>query len=195
MANFDVLAQQGAKRFLTFDQEEMCRRYGLCADAETISLSFCGEACRVNRHSGAVAGAVGQPLGPGAMLTIYDMLCSGTAPDALSGTWRTTNMLPGVGQSSPDDTRLNADWAPRLDVPSLAQACEAMGGTPFPVGEVAYRLPVFDWFPVVFQLWHGDEEFPPSMRFLWDAHALQFLRYETLYYVMDEVLTRLEAHL
>ena len=57
--------------------------------------------------------------------------------------------------------------------------------------EGAYTLDVFDFFPGCVRFWDADEEFPASLQFLWDANALDFLYYETLWYVMGEVLDRL----
>ena len=193
MANFDMLAARGAAIFLRYDQAEMIRRFGLQADEEKIYVNFIGERLQLDRAGGAVTGADGRAAGPAATLTVYDMLCRDTPPCGLAGSWRTTNMLPGAGQSNPDDTKLHRGWAQRLErnPEALRRAGAKLGGEPFPIGDAAFVLPVFDWFPVVFQLWCGDEEFPPSMRFLWDANALRYLRYETLYYVMGEVLERL----
>ena len=50
----------------------------------------------------------------------------------------------------------------------------------------------FDGLPIVIQLWLGDEEFPPSLRFLWDENALMYLRYETMYYAKGLLLQRLK---
>jgi len=103
-------------------------------------------------------------------------------------------MLPGCGQSNPDDVVLNKRLTGRFAcrTEALNEACRKLGGRPFPIGDVAWELPVFDWFLVVFQLWIGDEEFPSAVRFLWDRDTLQFLHYETLYYIMGHVLTTLD---
>ena len=52
-------------------------------------------------------------------------------------------------------------------------------------------MDVFDFFPVCVRFWDADEEFPASLQFFWDAGALDFLYYETLWYVMGELLDRL----
>ena len=46
-------------------------------------------------------------------------------------------------------------------------------------------------FPVCLRFYDADEEFPASLQFLWDATALDFLYYETLWYVMDELTEEL----
>ena len=66
-----------------------------------------------------------------------------------------------------------------------------MGGTPLPQGDVAYAIELFDSLSIGIQLWLGDEEFPPSLRFLWDENALMYIRYETMYYARGLLLQRL----
>ena len=195
MANFDRLAEQGKPIFLRHDQEAILCRLGLQSENGKILLRYCGGDYAVDRVSGDVTGPGALSAGPAETLTIFDMLCHTELPVVLSGEWRTTNTLPGCGQSSPDDVVLNSPRIRRFEanLPALRQACEALGGKPFPVGDVACVLPVFDWFPAVFQFWCGDDEFPSSARFLWDRSTLRYLHYETLYYIMGHILTRLDS--
>ena len=198
MANFDKLAEQGKPFFLRCDQRTILRRFpGLEADAGHLYPRFCGERFAVDRETGDVTGPDGQKAGPAETLAIFDWLCHQDAPVRLAGEWRTTNNLPGCGQSNPDDAKLNGVWGARFSgkLPELRRACAALGGAPFPVGDAAAELPVFDGFRAVFQFWEGDDEFPASIRFLWDASALQYLHYETLYYIMGCLLERLAARL
>ena len=74
-------------------------------------------------------------------------------------------------------------------------ACEALGGKPLPTGDIAYSIEVFDGLPLLVQLWFGDEEFPASLRFLWDENALMYLKYETMYYARELLLERLKAEM
>ena len=41
------------------------------------------------------------------------------------------------------------------------------------------------------QLWFGDEEFPASLRYLWDENALMYLKYETMYFARALLLRRI----
>ena len=42
-----------------------------------------------------------------------------------------------------------------------------------------------------FQFWEGDEEFAPKIMILWYKKALDFMHFETLYYVIGLLLQRL----
>ena len=56
---------------------------------------------------------------------------------------------------------------------------------------MAYAIELFDGMKVVVQLWQSDEEFPASLRFLWDENALMYLKYETMHYAKGLILRRL----
>lgn len=197
MANFDKLAESGKPIFLRHDQMAIIRRFGLDFDAGFLYLNFCGQRYSVDRLTGDVFGPDGQPAGPAVTLAVFDMLCHQETSCKLAGEWKTTNTLPGSGQSSPSDVELNSPRIRRFEanLPALRQACVALGGRPFPVGDVAFELPVFDWFPTVMQFWVGDEEFPSSVRFLWDRDALRYLHFETLYYIMGHLLHQLDQRI
>ena len=193
MTNFEQLAAMGKPIFLRYDQKAMIRRYGLTANATEMLVYYCGEHFRVIRETGDILRRDGTPAGPGEMLTIFDMLCRDREPDGLAGCWRPVRSLPGAGQSNPDDAVFSVVYTkPFEQHPDLLRkACEKLGGKPFPVGDIAYELPVFRWLPLVFQFWEGDDEFPSGIRFLWDENTLQYLHFETTYYLMLHLLERL----
>ena len=195
MANFDRLAELGKALFLQHDQKAILQRLHLESDPERIYVPFCGERFSVNRETGDVLDSYGTPAGPAETLTIFDMLCFTQREVRLSGEWRTTGMLPGSGQSSPDDVLLNSRLTRQFEehMAALEDACRSIGGMPFPVGDVAWEIPVFPWFPAVFQFWLGDDEFPSSARLLWDRDALQYFHFETLFYIMGHVFRKLDA--
>ena len=78
---------------------------------------------------------------------------------------------------------------------SFRRACLALGGTPFPQGDMAYAMELFDGLRVLVQLWFGDEEFPASLRFLWDENALMYLKYETMWYAKGLLLERIKEEM
>ncbi len=44
---------------------------------------------------------------------------------------------------------------------------------------------------MLLQFWEGDEEFEPKVMILWDENALEFLHFETLFYLQEDLLKRL----
>ena len=73
----------------------------------------------------------------------------------------------------------------------LDEACRKLGGVPAGKGDVAYRIQVFPFLPVIFQFWNSDEDFDAEIQFLWDENTLQYMHFETLWYVMSHIVRRL----
>ena len=133
-------------------------------------------------------------------MSVYDMLCYSyerPEPPALSGEWASLSVLGGI---------IGAGHTQKLHTPNvlapmegrladIGAACEEMGGRPVKGGDVSYILPVFDFFPLWLQFWDADDEFPSSIQFLWDKNALEFMHYETLWYVVGHVETLLDAYM
>ena len=193
--NYAIMLGRARQLFLTFDQPAMCARLGLAATDEAIPVRFLGGDCRVRRSDGAVCAPDGSPAAFGAAMAVYDALARGNAP-TLSGEFVPTSALHGIRGTHAVHENLHSPAAQRFAGRSdaLAQALQRLGGRPWAgPGDVARVLDVFDFFPVCVRFWDADEEFPASLQFLWDANALDFLYYETLWYVMDEVLERIEA--
>ena len=84
-------------------------------------------------------------------------------------------------------------WAERFqnELPAFRRACLTLGGKPLPVGDAAYAFEIFDGLGIAVQLWLGDDEFPPNLRFLWDENACQYIRYETMYFAKALLLNRI----
>ena len=88
-------------------------------------------------------------------------------------------------------------WAERFqnELPAFRRACLALGGKPLPVGDAAYAFEIFDGLGIAVQLWLGDDEFPPNLRFLWDENADQYIRYETMYFAKALLLSRIAGQM
>lgn len=41
----------------------------------------------------------------------------------------------------------------------------------------------------------SDEEFPPCLKVMWDENVLDFIKYETTYYVLDYLLERIKKEM
>ncbi len=190
--NYAIQCERARAQFLTYDQAAMCARLGLEMTEDAIPIRFLGEMCTIRRADGAVLSADGSPAPFGAVMAIYDALARDNTP-TLSGEWVPTTALHGIRGTHAVHEDLHGPAARRFAGKSdvLAAALKAMGGRPGLGGDVSYILDVFDFFPVCVRFYDADEEFPASLQFLWDANALDFLYYETLWYVAGELLDRL----
>ena len=124
-----------------------------------------------------------------------DLICDSREDRHPTGNWRN---MRDFGHGFHQQLLEQRDpWAERFqEQPEMfAKACEALGGEKYPLGDVAYALPVFGDLRVLIQLWFGDEEFPTQLRYLWDENALQYLKYETMFYAVPLVLKRVQEQM
>ena len=197
--NYAIQAGQARKLFCAHDLDEVVRAHRLRADETFLYLRLLGEDYRVTRADGHIARREGEAWAPAdgfdETLTIFDLLCDAKPGRHAAGTWRTTLDFGGqvhrglLENEKPDALELLYDKDPAR----LRAACEALGGEALPGADVSYALPFFEDLRIAVQFWHGDEEFSPRLRFLWDAAADQYLRYETMYYALSLLRTRLQA--
>ena len=197
--NYAIQAEQARKLFCAHDLDAVARAHGLRTDADFLYLHLLSEDYRVSRSSGHIARREGEAWLPAdgfdETLTIFDLLCDAKPGRHVAGTWRTTLDFGGqvhrglLENEKPDALELLYDKDPAR----LRAACETLGGEALPGADVSYALPFFEDLRIAVQFWHGDEEFSPRLRFLWDAAADQYLRYETMYYALALLRTRLQA--
>lgn len=199
--NYETMRDQMRPYFLTYDQEEMIRKLDLKHDQDYLYIRFCGRPYRVSRTSGIVKWsedgfATCTEGGYNESMTIYDVLCYSKPDRCLSGEFAPSSSLPGLAY-----TGMNAGSSmgvPKTEayfnahVELLDRACAALGGIREGKGDVAYRIPMFDFLPVRFAFWQADEDFPAEIRVLWDTNVLQFMHFETLFFAAGHLLKRME---
>lgn len=189
--NYDIQAEQARELFLQYDQAVACRRLGLKSTDDCIFLRFLGEPVTIRRSDGQVFDSAGQPADFSTVMSVYDVLCRSKAAPVLKGEFVPITALNHIHGTHPVHEDFNsreaAFFAGKVD--ALRAACLRRGGTLWGSGDVSFILPIFDFFPVRLCFWDADEEFPASLQFFWDANALDFAHYETLWY-MSGALTR-----
>lgn len=199
-SNYEKQVYRGRELFLNYGQEEMIRKFQLKHDEAFLYMRLLDREYRILRKSGEVE-ALG-PEGPSlcldfqVVMTLYDVLCCSKEHPALSGEWCPLASLQ-VTQSSPAASRFTARYAERFSgrVRELEEACRRLDGEKQSVpasADVCYKIRLLPFFPVIFQFWDGDEEFAPKIMILWDKKSLDFMHFETLYYVMLHLLERID---
>ena len=189
--NYQLQALQARKYFLRYDQQQLIGKCHLKSDRDYLYLQLFGISYRLNRSDGALekflSGRWQDAGSHGEVMTVLDLLCDSDPLRHAGGRFRSMQDFghrfhQNLGEHNPLAALLQAH--PQ----ALRKACESLGGTVFPQGDIAYEIPVFEDLHLILQLWLGDEEFPSDLRFLWDENALLYLKYETMYYAVD-VLT------
>ena len=191
MTNYDIIREKSRRRFLEYNQEAMIRRLHLVSDSDYLYLDFCGKPYCIHRTTGVVEGIDG---GESVLadfnesMSIFDFLCGEKERATLSGTWVSVGKLANYVPSNLSSRKNNNFFAEyeqlfHCNTQKLASLFAALGYQRFHPGDVSCIFPVFPDFSAVFQFWRGDDDFPPGIHFLWDANTLNFIHYETIFYI------------
>ena len=197
--NYAITAARVRQLFAEYDQQALARKVGAELDGEYFYVDFLSERYRIHRLTGDISRFHGdawvEANSFGEVLTLMDLICDSREDRHPTGNWRN---MRDFGHGFHQQLLEQRDpWAERFQeqLEMFAKACEALGGEKYPLGDVAYALPVFGDLRVLIQLWFGDEEFPAQLRYLWDENALQYLKYETMFYAVPLVLKRIQEQM
>ncbi|MCD8076019.1 MAG: DUF3786 domain-containing protein [Lachnospiraceae bacterium] len=199
LSNYNTTRDNAERRFLNYDQENMIEKFHLKYDEQYLYIEFVGRDYRINRSSGRTEWTMDgflhvEHAGFNEVLAICDVLCDSKKGCHLSGRFVKVNDLKGTVRSSGLGNDMYGKYAEYFDrrLPELRKACEILGGEKQKIGDVSYLLHPFSFLPLMLQFWESDDEFSASLKFMWDENTLEFLRYETTYYVLGHVLERLK---
>ena len=198
--NYDKQVDIGRKIFMEYDQDLLIRKFRLEADEDWIFLTYLNTPCRISRWSGQIDelldGAWRECRDFGTVMTIYDLLChhKGNIAPSLAGEWCTVGsfIVTGVQNTGTFTQKYAALFDGRLE--ELKAACARLGGTlekRVAGADVTCRIPVTPFFPVLLQFWEGDDEFPPKLMLLWDRNSMEYLHFETTFYLQGDIAQRL----
>ena len=197
--NYTIQANQAKAHFLGYDQEKLIRKLGLRTDGSWLYTALFGVPYRIHRTSASIErqrqGQWQDANSYEEVMTLLDLVCDSREDRHPSGGWKN---MQDFGHGFHQQLLEQRDpWAERFQErpEALARACQRMGGEAYPLGDVAYSIPVFDGLCLLVQLWFGDEEFPAQLRYLWDENALQYLKYETMYYAIPLIIKRIEENM
>lgn len=194
--NYQIQAARAKEHFLTYDQQELIHKCHLDADGEFLYTKFLSEPYRICRRTGDMERFDQRRWVDGnsfhEVMTILDWLCDSRQDRYITGRW-----INIVSHGHYFHSNLQEDeedsYAVLFDQnrKAFAAACEAMGGEAQPSADVSYAIELVDGLRILVQLWYGDEEFPPRLRFLWDENTQRYLRYETTWYALGLLRIRI----
>ena len=195
--NYLIQAQQAKARFLTYDQEKLIRKFHLRFDDQFLYLTMLYKSYRLSRHTGdleRLEGEVWQDANTfEELMTLLDLLCDSRDDRYLTNRWQNMqtfglqfhqNLLED--REDPFASRIDRD--PEF----LSRAAKALDAEVISGGDIGYAFELFDGLKIGLLFWHGDDEFLPRVRYLWDENAKQYIRYETMYYAVNLLRQRIE---
>lgn len=200
-SNYDLQVDVAKTIFLDYDQELLARKFSLEKDEAYLYLTYLHTPCRIHRHTGGIeeriAGRWQECRDYGRVMTIYDLLChhKGMTPPEMAGQWCAVGnfIVTGITKTEKFTGKYASCFQDRL--PALKAACESLGGILQPQmagADVTCLFPVTSFFSVLLQYWEGDGEFPPKLLILWDRNTMQFMHFETTFYLQGDLLQRLK---
>ncbi len=172
---------------------DRARAYYLKTVGGSRTLTFLGQPYRIAGETGAVFRDDGIPAGFGESLAIYDLLCHESPQKTVTGRFAPVNSLKGLPPGAGVGTDFHSRTAARFDADpeAFCRACVALGGERIDMGDIGFRFPVFGPLCVLLKFYRADEDFPASLTLLWEENMLQYIYYETVYYIAGFLLGRI----
>lgn len=199
--NYKIQTDYARGIFLKYDQSRLIENFHLAHDEEFLYINFVNSPYRIHRVTGYVEGQDEQGRWSESefheVLSIYDMICNTNGFPVLAKNWSPIGNLGGMRNASApvgEDCfdHYGAFFSGKTE--ALAKACEKMGGIKAPRGDVAYYLPMFDFFPVYLRFYDADDEFPAQLQILWDTNTCQYIHYETTFYMTCVLLEKIKQY-
>ena len=196
--NYEIQAEAARALFLKWDQKKMTGRHGIDADEDFIFVRFFNERYSINRKTGEVLRCEsGGPVDYNAVMVIYDVLCN-SKPDAmLSREWLTHENLNRHSNFASMEKSLFGPAAEGFSghIEELKIACGNLGGIDIKKADAGFMFNAFPFLPVLFQFWEGDEEFEPKVTFHFDRNTLDFVCFESVWYIVGHLIEIIRAEM
>lgn len=198
--NYLIQARQAKDLFVTYDQEKLIAKLGLAHDETWLYPVLFSETYRIHRKTGDVHRKTEDGWTDAnrfeEVMTLLDLVCDSRENRFLTGKWKNTTDFGLMFHRNLNEGKADP-WAEKFqaDPEGFRRACLSLGGKPFSRGDIAYAIEIFDGLSILVQLWFGDEEFPASLRLLWDENALMYIKYETMYFAKSLLLRKIEERM
>ena len=197
--NYAIQAMQAKQRFLDDGHQELAEKVGMQTDETHLYILMLDQRYRIRRKDGFMERQAGERWQDAnsyeEVMTLLDLICDSKKDRHLSGRWKN---MQSFGLMFHQNLLEEKDpWAEKFQAEpeKFRRACLKLGGIALPQGDIAYAIELFDGLRIGLQLWFGDEEFPPNLRYLWDENALMYLKYETMYFARAILLRRIREEM
>lgn len=181
-SNYDQVIENWRLKFLEMDQEELIRKFQLEADEEFLYIIYFSKKFRIDRKNGFIT-EDGKSPGFDTVMNIYNTFYYSAAHPVASGNLVAFRQVKRV---YPFEAAYRRTIIFRLQelfsgkTEELRKACEALGGTLLPQGDVGYVLPVFPFLNIAVLFWDKDEEFEAQANMLFDSEITEFMHEENV---------------
>lgn len=194
MSNYEIQRRQWQERFLSMDQEALCRRLpGLELAESQLRLRHFGRLFAVSRRDGTIRCLTdGAPASYNEAMNIYTLLHYARPDARWTGRWLPFRDLRHASPFAAAFQRgivlpLARTFSGRGDL--LPAAVERLRGVR--ISDSGFQLPAFACIPMRLNFWEGDEEFEAQANLLFDRSATDFIHVESVVTIASEGVRRL----
>lgn len=199
ISNYEIMRNQMRREFVKYDQDRMISKFSLRNDESYIYIVFLFREYRIDRITGVVEWSedgfsTSIEADYNESMTIYDVLCYSKDDCCLSGNYCPVNMLKGTVKSSSVGSNMFQKSADGFNgkLKELETVCGIWGEKLDLNGDVAAKLYPFSFLPVIIQYWEADEEFPANLKFMFDENILDYMHFETIFFMMGHIVKRIQ---
>jgi len=200
--NYQIQAEKALLEFPKWNHEDIANKFNLICDQQYLYIQFIGRPYRINRELGTVEksrdGIVyDSEAGFNEIMSIFDLFHYSKAELKLSGEWINVQSLGVMGHSGKIiGNDLYAPFSKHFSgkCPELAKACMELGGEEEEGthADVSFIIKIFDFLPVMIRFWDSDDEFPAEIKIFWDKNILDYVHFETTFYIAFHLLRRIK---
>ncbi len=199
ISNYEIMRNQMRREFVKYDQGRMISKFSLRNDESYIYIVFLFREYRIDRITGVVEWSedgfsTSIEADYNESMTIYDVLCYSKDDCCLSGNYCPVNMLKGTVKSSNVGSNMFQKSADGFNgkLKELETVCGIWGEKLDLNGDVAAKLYPFSFLPVIIQYWEADDEFPANLKFMFDENILDYMHFETIFFMMGHIVKRIQ---
>ena len=199
ISNYEIMRNQMRREFVKYDQDRMISKFSLRNDESYIYIVFLFREYRIDRITGVVEWSedgfsTSIEADYNESMTIYDVLCYSKDDCCLSGNYCPVNMLKGTVKSSNVGSNMFQKSADGFNgkLKELETVCGIWGEKLDLNGDVAAKLYPFSFLPVIIQYWEADDEFPANLKFMFDENILDYMHFETIFFMMGHIVKRIQ---
>lgn len=199
ISNYEIMRNQMRGEFIKYDQERMIKKFSLRNDDSYIYIEFMRREYRIERKTGVVEWSednfsTSTEADYNEAMTIYDVLCYSKDGCSLSGKYCPVNRLRGTVQSSGVESNMFQKAADEFNgkLRELETVCNIFGEKSEFTGDMVAKLYPFTFLPVIIQYWEADEEFSANLKFMFDENILDYMHFETIFFMMSHIIKRIQ---
>lgn len=195
-SNYEAQLEKCRVEFANWNHQKIAKKFGLIVDERYLYIRFVGKTYRIDRKTGlaqksADGESYAEDAGYNEMMSFLDLFSYSKDDLSLSGQWTLIKHVSKMAHSGEEvGSRLFAPYADMIsgNIPLFCGACACLRARKVDEGDACYIVDTFDFLPVKLQFWEKDDEFPAQLNLYWDELVLDYVRYETTYYIAAHVL-------